>query len=120
MKKFMIIFALLTIVVVGAIAQTATVTTDTVFTNPAIIDPNAIPIGGSVMDWLGWILGVVVIFVIQVILKVVPTWRSYDLVRWISTFSVLIAKWINGVGDAAKTEDGKKAVFKNTKVTLEK
>ena len=119
MRKFMILFALLTIVVAGAFADTI-VMHDTIYASPAVIDPNAIPIGGTWQDWMGWVFGAVVLFIIQVILKAVPTWRSYDLFRWISTFTALIAKIFNGVGDAAKTDNGKKAVFKNTKVILEK
>ncbi|HOZ61991.1 MAG TPA: hypothetical protein PK914_07700 [Smithellaceae bacterium] len=118
MKKFMILFALL-IIAFGAFADTIVVH-DTIYASPAVLDPNQIPVGGGWSDWVGWVFGVVVVFIVQVILKVVPTWRSYDLFRWISTFTALIAKIFNGVGDAAKTDNGKKAVFKNTKVTLEK
>ena len=118
MKKMYFLLLLVT-VAFGAFADTI-VMHDTIYASPAVLDPNQIPVGGGWSDWVGWVFGVVVVFIVQVILKVVPTWRSYDLFRWISTFTALIAKIFNGVGDAAKTDNGKKAVFKNTKVTLEK
>lgn len=111
MKKFMIIFALLTIVVVGAIAQTATVTT--------VIDPNAIPVGGTWPEWVSWAI-VVVLTLWEIILRLVPTAKDWTLVNKIVTILNWIASLFNGIGNATKDNNGKKAVFKNTKVTLEK
>jgi hypothetical protein len=108
MKKYMILFALL-ILVIGAIAQTATVTT--------VIDPNAIPVGGGWPEWTSWAI-VVLLTLWEIVLRLVPTAKDWTLVSKIVTILNWIVSLINGIGNAAKTPAGKKAAFKNTKVEL--
>lgn len=103
-------------VTLGAFADTI-VQVDTVFTNPHTINANEIPLGGTWQEWISFVIGAL-LFLWEVILRVVPTSKDWTIAGKIVTILDWIAGLFNkGVGNAAKV-DGAKGKFTKTKVTL--
>jgi hypothetical protein len=98
-------------------ADTVTSVTDTVFTNPHTVNPNDIPLGGGWQEWFTWGIGIL-LFVWEVILRVIPTSKDWTLFGKIVSILDWIAGLFNkGVGNAAKTDIGK-GKFTKTKVSI--
>jgi hypothetical protein len=116
MKK-LFLFLLLVACGLGAMADTVTSVTDTVFTNPHTVNPNDIPLGGGWQEWFTWGIGIL-LFVWEVILRVIPTSKDWTLFGKIVSILDWIAGLFNkGVGNAAKTDIGK-GKFTKTKVSI--
>ena len=85
------------------------------------ISSDSVPSSGSPWtDWIGWAIGIL-LFLIDMIRRIIPTWKGWTIVGKIDEFLDFIAKLFNGVGNKAKNipgEAGEKFVFKKTKVSL--
>jgi len=76
------------------------------------ISPENTPVpGSSTMEWVYWGIGIF-IFLWETILRIIPTAKDWTLLGKIVNILNGIAYIFNGVGNAAKTQDGTKRAFK--------